>query len=151
MRAPKFGGRSAKPLRRLLARHPDWAISRAGSGHWRLVSPSGKRLAAIQTGSWLIIGEGLESTLSAMQLTALPGWAALSATGIEELVLPPEATKVMIAADNDENGRGAEAAHKAAQRWTKQGRRVRISLPPAVGQDFNDLLLDGEGTRHTAE
>ena len=30
-----------------------------------------------------------------------PGWAALSAGGIESLILPPEARKVLIAADHD--------------------------------------------------
>jgi putative DNA primase/helicase len=106
------------------------------------------RLAAVQPDNWLTIGEGIESTLSAMQLTGLPGWAALSAIGIETLVLPAEARKVLIAADNDENGRGAQAAQAAAERWAKEGRQVRISMPPIVGHDFNDVLIGMEAARH---
>jgi putative DNA primase/helicase len=112
-----------------------------------LVAGGAVRLAAIEPDKWLIIGEGLESTLSAMQLTGLAGWAALSATGIEQIVLPPEAGRIIIAADNDMNGRGREAAEAAAQRFAKEGRKVRISMPPHIGQDFNDVLLAGEG-RH---
>jgi putative DNA primase/helicase len=113
-----------------------------------VVAGGAVRLAGIRPGNWLLIGEGIESTLAAMQLTELPGWAALSANGIESLVLPSEASKVMIAADNDENGRGAEAARLAAERWAKQGRQVRISMPPEVGQDFNDVLLAMRAVRH---
>jgi putative DNA primase/helicase len=112
-----------------------------------LVSGGCVRLAPIQPDAWLVIGEGIESTLSAMQLTGLGGWAALSAIGIEKLVLPPEANRIIIAADNDANGRGREAAEAAAQRFAREGRKVRISMPPHIGQDFNDVLLAGEG-RH---
>jgi putative DNA primase/helicase len=69
----------------------------------------------------------------------MPAWAALSAPGIENLVLSPEATHIVICADNDRNGTGQRAAHKAAQRWMAEGRRVRIALPPP-GFDFNDVL-----------
>jgi putative DNA primase/helicase len=90
-------------------------------------------------GLWLVVGEGIESTLSAALACGLPAWAALSASGIEALLLPSNATHVLIAADNDVNGRGQCAAHQAAARWLADGRRVRIALPP-VGSDFNDLL-----------
>src|SRR5262249_14283313 len=45
------------------------------------------RLAPIVPDQWLVIGEGIETTLSVMQARGLPGWAALSATGIETLIL----------------------------------------------------------------
>jgi hypothetical protein len=38
------------------------------------------------------------------QMTGFPGWAALSAGGIGTLQLPPEATDILIGADNDKNG-----------------------------------------------
>ena len=68
----------------------------------------------------------------------------LSAGGIERLLLPalPLATKVVIAADHDENGVGIRAARTAAERWTAEGRQVRIMLPPVPGSDFNDMLLN---------
>jgi putative DNA primase/helicase len=98
------------------------------------------RLGTICPDDWLVIAEGIETTLSVMQATGLPGWVALGAGGIARLVLPPEARRVLIAADNDANGVGAVAAHDAAQRWLGEGRRVKIVVPPEVGCDFNDVL-----------
>jgi putative DNA primase/helicase len=93
----------------------------------------------------LMTGEGIESTLSAMQLFGdLPGWAALSAGGLEDLVLPPSIAAVAIAADNDLNGVGPRAALRAYERWSREGRTVRILLPSNIDTDFNDELLQGK-------
>ena len=108
------------------------------------------RLGTICPGDWLVIAEGIETTLSVMQATGLPGWAALSASGIARLILPPEARLVLIAADHDANGVGAAAAHDAARRWLGEGRRVKIVVPPEVGCDFNDVLA-GRGYGRIAE
>ena len=99
-------------------------------------------------GPALLVGEGIESTLAAMMLSGLPGWAALSAGGIKALILPPLpiAAKVTIAADNDPVG--LEAAYAAADRWAGEGRAVRIAKPPA-GQDFNDMI-EQEGRTYAA-
>jgi putative DNA primase/helicase len=73
-----------------------------------------------------------------MDATGIPTWAGISAGGIKALILPslPLASEVVIAADNDPPG--IQAADEAAERWTVEGRLVRIALPPA-GMDFNDL------------
>jgi putative DNA primase/helicase len=102
------------------------------------------RLAPYRPGVELLIGEGIESTLSAMQLFGLPGWAALCAPGIEALDLPAEVRAVVIAADNDVNGVGQRAALSAQARWIAERRSVRILLPPTPGEDFNDILRRGE-------
>jgi putative DNA primase/helicase len=90
-------------------------------------------------GQWLVVGEGVESTLSAALPCGLPAWAALSASGIENLRLPSHATHVVIAADNDLNGRGQRAAQHAATQWLAEGRHVRIALTPR-GSDFNNVI-----------
>ena len=41
MARPNFGGRGGHALRQLLARHPDWHIAPAGSGHWKATAPTG--------------------------------------------------------------------------------------------------------------
>jgi putative DNA primase/helicase len=107
------------------------------------VSGAAVRLAAVDAARSLIVAEGIETTLSVMQETGLPGWAALSAGGLEQLVLPPvaEVPRVLICADHDRNGRGEVAARTAAALWLSEGRRVRIAMPPTPGTDFNDLLL----------
>jgi len=98
------------------------------------------RLGRVQTDQWLIIAEGIETTLTVMEACGLPGWAALSASGIKNLILPPEASKVLICADNDPNGSGQRAAREAAERFLREGRRVRIATPLNSGTDFNDTL-----------
>ena len=91
-------------------------------------------------GQELVVGEGIESTLSVAVACSMPAWAALSATGIKNLILPPEATDVVIAGDNDANGTGQDAAHRAAERFLSEGRSVRIALPPILETDFNTIL-----------
>jgi len=42
--------------------------------------------------------------------------------------------------DNDANGAGQRAALGAYERWSHEGRVVRIKLPPNAGDDFNDVI-----------
>ena len=90
----------------------------------------------------LLLGEGIETTLSGVQVTGFAGMAALSANNLETLTLPERHRDIIILADRDHSGRGEEAATKAAIRWTKEGRKVRVAIPQGFG-DFNDLLLGG--------
>jgi putative DNA primase/helicase len=106
------------------------------------------RLGAPRENQWFLVGEGIETTLSAAALYGVsPAWAALSAKGIENLVLPSEARMVLICADHDRNGVGQSAACDAATRWGAEGRRIRIEMPSEPGSDFNDLLRCGSGSR----
>jgi putative DNA primase/helicase len=89
----------------------------------------------------LMIGEGIETCLAAMQATGYPTWAALSTSGLRALDLPGSVREVIVLADGDDPGE--KAARDAALRWSRQGRRVRIARPPR-GMDFNDML-----PRHT--
>ena len=93
-------------------------------------------------GDDVMVGEGIETCLSAMQASGRPAWAALSASGLGALELPSTIRAVTILADGDEAGEAA--ARAAADRWSRDGRRVRIARPPK-GTDFNDLLnVDAE-------
>ncbi len=96
-------------------------------GAVRLASPA----------SPLMIAEGIETALSAMQATGLAAWAALSAPGLVALDLPLEFRDLILLADGDPPGE--RAVRQAAARWHKEGRRVRVARAPQ-GQDFNDLL-----------
>jgi hypothetical protein len=89
-------------------------------------------------GALLMIGEGVETCLSAMQATGHPAWAALSTSGPRALDLPRGVRDVIVLADGDETGEAA--AKDCARRWKREGRRVRIARPP-TGMDFNDLLV----------
>jgi putative DNA primase/helicase len=88
----------------------------------------------------LLIGEGIETRLAAMQASGYPAWAALSTSGLRTLNLPDDVRDVIVLADGDASGEAA--AQDCARHWKREGRRVRIARPPC-GQDFNDLLLTG--------
>jgi hypothetical protein len=94
------------------------------------------RLAA--AGDLLMVGEGIETCLAAMQASGNAVWAALSTSGLRTLELPPIVRKVVVLADGDDAGEAAACG--AALRWTREGRSVRIARPPR-GLDFNDVLL----------
>ena len=89
-------------------------------------------------GDVLMVGEGIETCLAAMQARGYPAWAALSTSGLLTLDLPPEVRDVIVLADGDEAGKAA--ARGAALRWKREGRRARIAHPPQ-GMDFNDMLV----------
>jgi hypothetical protein len=93
------------------------------------------RLAPV--GDVLMVGEGIETCLAAMQATGRPAWAALSTSGLRTLDLPRNVRNVIVLADGDEPGEAA--AQDCARRWKREGRRVRVARPPQ-GMDFNDLL-----------
>ena len=99
------------------------------------------RLAEHDPDAELVVAEGIESAFSAMQLFGRAGWAAVYAGGLKTLELPSTVRAVIIAADNDASGAGQRNALAAYDRWTAEGRTARIKTPPAVGTDFNDLLL----------
>lgn len=89
-------------------------------------------------GDELMVGEGIETCLAAMQATGRSAWAALSTSGLRTLDLPDAIRNVIVLADGDDPGEAA--AWEAALRWKREGRSVRIARPPR-GLDFNDLLL----------
>jgi len=89
-------------------------------------------------GDVLMLGEGIETCLAAMQASSHPAWAALSTSGLLTLDLPPDVREVIVLADGD--AAGEAAARGAAFRWKREERRVRIAYAPQ-GMDFNDMLL----------
>lgn len=129
----------------LIAVHRTWLLP-DGSGK-APIEPNRMMLGATMGGGTqlsppahkMVIAEGLETSLSVMQETRLPVWAALSTSGMMGLNLPdlPMAQDIIIAVDNDPAGR--KAALRSAEKWTKEGRQVRLAFPPP-NQDFNDLI-----------
>ncbi|MCH9808096.1 MAG: toprim domain-containing protein [Alphaproteobacteria bacterium] len=91
----------------------------------------------------LLIGEGIETCLSAMQATGLTAWAALSTSGMVGLSLPSDAHDIVLLADGD--AAGERAAVTAARHFHCEARRVRIARAP-LGTDFNDLLRSCQPT-----
>lgn len=112
---------------------PRMSLGSIGGGVVRLAAPRGGLIG---------VAEGIETALAVMTACPqLPMWAALSAGNIAELVLSPEIDRVVICADHDASGVGAEAARKLATNLIDRGKRAWIALPPIAGEDFNDFLL----------
>lgn len=105
-----------------------------------LGSVAGGAVRLSQGPSRLLVGEGIESTLSLLcgllegPVTAS---AALSTSGLRGLRLPQVSGRLTIAQDGDPAGRAA--AHELAQRAHRTGWAVSI-LDPGDGADFNDIL-----------
>ncbi len=90
--------------------------------------------------SWLVVGEGIESTIS-LSCGLLDGpatlWAGLSTSGLRGLRLPSQPGRLTIACDGDTPGRAA--AKVLAERAHALGWQVGI-CDPGTGADFNDIL-----------
>jgi putative DNA primase/helicase len=132
--------------RTYMTEQPDGSVTKAAMAKPRMmlgkIAGGAVRLGGFTVETALGICEGIETGLAVMK--ACPGlavWATLSTSGLEQVQLPPEAKRVIILADHDESGAGLRAAETAARKLRMEGREAVIALPPAAGQDFNDLLL----------
>ena len=98
------------------------------------------RLAEPIDGKPLLVGEGIETVLTAMEATGLPGWASLGTSGLGNLGWPPDVREVILLAENDENGANQRALDKVCPVLIEEGLKVRVATPPAGFGDFNDLV-----------
>ena len=96
------------------------------------------RLFPLEAGQPLALAEGIETALAGREVTGWPVWATIAAPFMKEVVVPHEVKEVVIAADHDKAG--IEAAHALARRLLREGRRVRLAVPPEEGQDWLDVL-----------
>ncbi len=110
-----------------LVSEPKMSLGPVAGGAVRLARANGR----------VAVSEGIETGLSVLQATGIPTWAALSATNLAAVILPPDIRDVILGPDGDEAG--ATHAQQAARRLVDEGRAVRIA-PAPEGQDFNDML-----------
>ena len=110
-------------------------------------SPRGARLK--KGDASLTIGEGIESVLSALALEVgtPPAWAATVAGNLSRVPVIRGVPRLIIAADNDEHGKGQEHANFLRWKWEDGGREVTATMPEEAGKDFNDVLRDVLGGR----
>jgi putative DNA primase/helicase len=113
-----------------------------GAGAVQLAPP---KVCDLSDAKVLTIGlaEGVETALSAMQLTNIPCWAVLGARRLPTVAVPAAVRRVVIFADNDDPGR--EQAKLAAAVHAGAGRLVRRWWPNKVN-DWNDLLKQRKKT-----
>jgi putative DNA primase/helicase len=90
----------------------------------------------------LLIGEGVETVLSAMQISGLPAGIATGGTAnLKTVHPPPRFRQCIICADNDVPGQWDGRA--AAERLAIEGRRVTIATP--ASDDWNTALQEAGG------
>lgn len=83
------------------------------------------------------LAEGVETGLSAMQLTGVTVWCCLGKR-MHKVWLPPEVKVVHLFVDNDTSGR--KATELTAEVHTRAGRTVVLRPPPSECNDWNDFL-----------
>jgi hypothetical protein len=100
----------------------------------------------------LVVGEGIETVLSAAQAFTdpttgeplKPAWAFGTANNLEiNCLVQPKVERLVVLADNDRNEVGQRAAATVRETWELRGcNEVTTLMPPEAGTDFNNLLLD---------
>jgi hypothetical protein len=129
----------------LVGLHRTW-LARDDRGQWHrrdrasLGPIAGGAVRLAPAAEMLMVAEGIETALAAMQATGMPAWAALSTSGMRAVRLPPIVRTIVILADNDANGASQRAARAAAQTWIAEGRRACLAMPPEPDTDFADVL-----------
>lgn len=86
----------------------------------------------------LVIGEGIETTLTGCMKYNAPGYAAISADMMAKVQIPATVKEVIILADNDWSFTGQKAAFTLARRLDNDGLSVTVYMPATQGLDFND-------------
>jgi putative DNA primase/helicase len=140
-----------RPDGKIIAVQQTWLTN---DGQKALVSPPRITTGSLDSGAVRLgpaaevmgVAEGVETALSAMQLTGMPVWASLGSKRLHKVWLPPHVGEVHIFGDNDTSGRDAAKLTYDAQ--TRAGRVVVERFPPDSCNDYNDLLnliADGDG------
>ena len=92
------------------------------------------------TAAEMLVGEGVITTLSAIDRFQLPGWALMSANNLAAWTPPPEVRRLLIAADR--GAVGQDAADRLRRRLVGHGLEVRVSWPDAPFDDWNAVAQD---------
>ena len=82
----------------------------------------------------LAIAEGFETAARFADLHDIPTWASLGAGRLTQLRLPDGITELIIAEDNDDEGR--KASLKAIEAYAREGLEIRRMPPPSRFKDW---------------
>ena len=129
------------PDGKIIAIQQTWLTSEGEKTSAKRLTTGNLGAGAVRLGSVSrVVGlaEGVETALSAMQLTGVTVWASLGASRLHNVELPPEVEEVHVFVDND--GPGRTAAKRTADVHVRQGRKVFLRSPPEQCGDWNDFL-----------
>lgn len=89
-------------------------------------------------GPILAIREGFETAEAFTRLNNIPRWASLGARRLDQLVIPQHVTPLLIAEDNDAEGR--RAADNAVHHYARPCLAIRRAPPPPKLKDWGKPL-----------
>ena len=97
--------------------------------------PPGSAVRLSPVAAEMVVGEGVFTTLSAIDRFRLPGWALMSANNLAAWTPPPEVRQALVAADR--GAVGTAAAARLGDRLRTLGLKTRILWPDAPFDDWN--------------
>lgn len=98
------------------------------SGAWRGRDP----------GPILAIAEGFETADAFARIHDIPCWASLGARRLDQLAIPKSVETLLVAEDNDAEGRRAGTAAEA--RYARPGLTIRREPPPSRYKDWAEVF-----------
>lgn len=98
------------------------------------------RLHPLGESGKLVVGEGVETSLSSAQYFDRPAWSCMNAVLLEQVEIPDIVTDLMIAGDNDATYTGQRAAFvRANKSVVVEHRKTAVMIPEKVGDDWNSV------------
>lgn len=101
--------------------------------------PHGAAVRLSSAAENMLVGEGVVTTLSAMDRFGLPGWALMAANNLAVWRPPACVRRVLIAADRGEAGEAA--ATRLCRRLVRDGLDVEVSWPEPPFGDWNEVAV----------
>lgn len=102
--------------------------------------PAGSAVRLAPAAREMLVGEGVVTTLSAMDRFQLPGWALMAANNLAAWTPPSPVRRLLIAADR--GAVGESAAARLGRRLALFGVEVRIGLPDPPFGDWNEVAVE---------
>ncbi|MGB3472082.1 MAG: toprim domain-containing protein [Erythrobacter sp.] len=97
-------------------------------------NPQGASWQGRRPGKILALAEGFESAARFAELHSIPAWSSLGAGRLDLLKLPNWIEELILAEDNDPEGR--RACLKAAEAHAREGLTIRRMPPPSAYADW---------------
>lgn len=99
--------------------------------------PPGSAVRLFPIAEEMLVGEGVITTLSAVERFSRPGWALLAANNLAAWTPPSGVRRVLIAADRGPAGEGA--AIRLQRRLVREGLHVEVAWPEPPFGDWNEV------------
>ncbi|AQR63303.1 hypothetical protein BZG35_02090 [Brevundimonas sp. LM2] len=107
--------------------------------------PPGAAVRLSAAAEHMRVGEGVVTTLSAMERFGLPGWALMAANNLAVWSPPACVRRVLIAADRGQAGEAAAA--RLCRRLVHDGLEVEVSWPEPPFGDWNEIAVAAASQR----